>query len=703
MKPATEIKSVILLLDQSFGLLRLVQDKDSCTAIGADPTPSTIAVLEQFEKLNVQVNVVVPEFLTAESLPRLKAFLPSVDEIVMSDRDLLKTLSDCQVKGLVKAPEQTLFVASDRLLRGQAVSQGYLAVPHPAIAALMVCGRDLQFARITGNREQLNRLPEIIPYFWEKDEQSCGHLLAVLSRNAIAQAIARQLRVEVLPLNIATEDPLLVQLDAIDRQVTEALSQQRILFADNKQVLVSLDSTVFNDSLPLQGAHGYCQFLAPCPELLKPPRDATNMFRQTRLALGRLPLEKLNIAPIPRELTIPEMILAIPPATAASFQADVARYSGAADLDSSGPIVSRHIRHPDNARVVQALLRDLNDMGYCAYTHSFSHAGMTLNNVIADLPGTGYFLIDPELLKLIREILLKILLKFPLPDPPPILLRSLMQLLGDEWLEEHKLLTLSPRQLRVRLEEIFELKPYFPWWLKFCPLPGPGAKIVIVGGHLDSTASGEAGYNPLSDPAPGADDNASGIAATLAIARYLSKLPRPRHTVRFCFFNAEEAGLVGSKAYAAMLKAANAPVKAVVCTDMMGYNSDAARIFEVHAGYTDSAIRDASVPIAESIAAWAASLGTLQPAQIYRGTIMGSGSDRNKYDGAINRSDHAAFHQQGYSAVVVSEDYFANLPTEPSKDPNPNYHRFGDVTIDSAFGADITCAIAYAVRELAGG
>ncbi len=703
MKPATNINSVILLLDQSFGSLRWVQEKDSCTAVGVDPMPSTIAALEQFEESNVQVNVLVPESLKAESLQRLKSFLPSVDEIVASDRDLVKTLSDCQVKGLVKTPEQTLFVASDRLLRGQAVNQGYLAAPHSAIAALMVRGRDLQFARITGTRERLNRLPEIIPYFLEKDEQGCEHLLAVLSRAAIAQAIAQQLRVEVLPFNIATEDPLLVQLDAIERQVTEALSQQRILFADNKQVLVSLGSAAFNDSLPIYGAHGYCQILTPSPELLQPQRDATNMFRRTRLALGRLPLEKLKITPIPRELPIPELILTTPPATAASFQADVARYSGAADLDSSGPIVSRHIQHPDNARVVQALLKDLNDMGYCAYTRSFNHAGMTLNNVIADLPGTGYFQIDPDLLQLIREILLKILLKFPLPDPPQVLLQPLMQLLGEEWLDEHQLLTLSPTQLRVRLEEIFELKPYFPWWLKFCPLPGPGAKIVIVGGHLDSSASYEVGYNPLTDPAPGADDNASGIAATLAIARYLSKLPRPRHTVRFCFFNAEEANLVGSKAYAAMLKAANAPIKAVVCTDMMGYNSDAASIFEVHAGYTDPAIRDASVPIADSIAAWAASLGNLQPAQIYKGTIMGSGSDRNKYDGAINRSDHAAFHQQGYPAVLVSEDFFANLPSEPGYDPNPNYHRFSDVTVDSTFGADITCAVALAVKELAGG
>ena len=46
------------------------------------------------------------------------------------------------------------------------------------------------------------------------------------------------------------------------------------------------------------------------------------------------------------------------------------------------------------------------------------------------------------------------------------------------------------------------------------------------------------------------------MAALLAIARHLRTLDAPPHnTVRFGFFNAEESGLVGSRAYAASLKA----------------------------------------------------------------------------------------------------------------------------------------------------
>jgi Zn-dependent M28 family amino/carboxypeptidase len=107
------------------------------------------------------------------------------------------------------------------------------------------------------------------------------------------------------------------------------------------------------------------------------------------------------------------------------------------------------------------------------------------------------------------------------------------------------------------------------------------------------------------------------------------------------------------------------------------------------------------MPACRSRSAWAASLGALAPAQIYKGTASCCGANRDTVDGAIDRSDHGAFHQQGYPAVVVSEDFFVNLATEPGADPNPNYHRAADTAIDSAYAADICCAVALAVKELA--
>ena len=68
----------------------------------------------------------------------------------------------------------------------------------------------------------------------------------------------------------------------------------------------------------------------------------------------------------------------------------------------------------------------------------------------------------------------------------------------------------------------------------------PGANpdnIVMVGGHLDSVAAG-----------PGVQDNGSANAAVLETAVQMAKV-KPRNTVRFAWWGAEEAGLVGSSAY----------------------------------------------------------------------------------------------------------------------------------------------------------
>jgi hypothetical protein len=71
---------------------------------------------------------------------------------------------------------------------------------------------------------------------------------------------------------------------------------------------------------------------------------------------------------------------------------------------------------------------------------------------------------------------------------------------------------------------------------------------VIVCGHYDSIVSSDQG-SPM-DSAPGADDNASGTAATLEIARLLSGYELDA-TVMFVLFTAEETGLHGSRQMAA--------------------------------------------------------------------------------------------------------------------------------------------------------
>ena len=66
-------------------------------------------------------------------------------------------------------------------------------------------------------------------------------------------------------------------------------------------------------------------------------------------------------------------------------------------------------------------------------------------------------------------------------------------------------------------------------------------RVVVVGAHLDSVPEG-----------PGINDNGSGTAAILEIARQLGNLP-VRNKVRFAFWGAEESGLLGSEYYVSKL------------------------------------------------------------------------------------------------------------------------------------------------------
>jgi aminopeptidase N len=79
-------------------------------------------------------------------------------------------------------------------------------------------------------------------------------------------------------------------------------------------------------------------------------------------------------------------------------------------------------------------------------------------------------------------------------------------------------------------------------------------QVVVIGAHYDHLGHGE--FNSLAPAAlrtrthPGADDNASGIAAMLELARHFASRPMPsRRRMVFIAFSAEEAGLIGSKHY----------------------------------------------------------------------------------------------------------------------------------------------------------
>lgn len=584
----TSAGSIEIVLDHNVGMLRRTDRSGEAGRSALDLLPAAEELLEEAARLGVAVRLALPRPVGSATLRELAATHPLVEEIRLL---------------AVRAPpadgEPHVLVAADRVARAAAAANGWDAVAHPDLALPTLLGQRFVFARLAGDIDALRDAPGVVPYWVERDPGG-DWAFALLSPAGLAKALDAGVEIDRLALRHDVEDALLVQLDEGMR--AGGVAAYDVLWSRGSRLLLAVGADTRNDEIPAHGAHGHFRLLTPSPELLRPALVARSALAAVA-ADALAPAEPPPPAPVPAE----------------TYAADVAQYAGGAPLAAGAPVRSRHSSHPDNARVVVALLGELREIGLAAVAHEFAFGGRILRNVIADVPGE-----QPSL--------------------------------------------------------------------------------VVVGCHLDSTAARDPGFTPSRDPARGADDDASGMAAVLAIGRHVAALPTAtHHTVRLCFFNAEESGLVGSRAYAASLKARGTEIAAVVCCDMIGFNSDGLRTFEVHAGFTDPAIRDLSLPPARAVARAAEQLGALAPAQIYSGTTATAGSDPSRFDGAINRSDHAAFQEQGYPAVLVSEDFFPGRPGDPAADANPNYHSNTDAAIDAAYGADITRAVSVAVLELADG
>jgi Zn-dependent M28 family amino/carboxypeptidase len=92
-------------------------------------------------------------------------------------------------------------------------------------------------------------------------------------------------------------------------------------------------------------------------------------------------------------------------------------------------------------------------------------------------------------------------------------------------------------------------------------LPGRQGGVILLGAHLDSVANG-----------PGINDNGSGSATVLEIARQARRLHvRPKHGLRFAFWGAEELGLIGSRSYVQSLSPRQRRgILGVINLDMVG-------------------------------------------------------------------------------------------------------------------------------------
>lgn len=93
--------------------------------------------------------------------------------------------------------------------------------------------------------------------------------------------------------------------------------------------------------------------------------------------------------------------------------------------------------------------------------------------------------------------------------------------------------------------------------------------IFIIGAHYDHIGFNGAGKSMLDSIANGANDNASGVATVLELAKYFAAHP-PKRSVMFVLFSAEEIGMLGSKHLAKRFKGDDQDIYVVFNIEMVG-------------------------------------------------------------------------------------------------------------------------------------
>jgi hypothetical protein len=172
----------------------------------------------------------------------------------------------------------------------------------------------------------------------------------------------------------------------------------------------------------------------------------------------------------------------------------------------------------------------------------------------------------------------------------------------------------------------------------------------LITAHYDAIGCRTSNWRPETGPAPGADDNATGSAAVLELARILSRDPQYEFDMDFILFDGEEEILLGSKALAEDYKNRGEVILGVLNMDMIGYNPRVDSLVVM----TNRSSNFLAEYMIESEAA------DPQPDFTFTREIAN-----------IGYSDHAPFWDRGYPAILVIENVRI-------VNHNPQYHKVTD-------------------------
>lgn len=191
---------------------------------------------------------------------------------------------------------------------------------------------------------------------------------------------------------------------------------------------------------------------------------------------------------------------------------------------------------------------------------------------------------------------------------------------------------------------------------------------ILIGAHYDTKPG-----------TPGADDNATGVAVLLELAREFARNP-PQYPVRLVAFDLEEYGMVGSSEYAALLKQNQQPLRLMLSLEMLGYCDRSAHSQRYPAGLKYF------YPDRGDFIALVGNLPAIPDLIKLKRQICQQGTpcewlpvpNRGRLLPATRLSDHSPFWDNGYRAMMVTDTAFLR---------NPHYHQPSDTieTLDLDF------------------
>ncbi|MBD1829482.1 M28 family peptidase [Microcoleus vaginatus GB1-A2] len=206
---------------------------------------------------------------------------------------------------------------------------------------------------------------------------------------------------------------------------------------------------------------------------------------------------------------------------------------------------------------------------------------------------------------------------------------------------------------------------------------------IVIGAHYD-TAPGS----------PGADDNATGVAVLLELARDIASAPL-KYPVQLVAFDMEEYGYLGSSHHAAKYKQQQESIRLMISLEMLGYCNHNPNSQSYPAGLKYF------YPNSGNFIALIGTLRTVPDLINLSGKIRKSGQpcewlpvpNRGLIVPDTRRSDHVPFWDNGYPAIMVTDT--ANMR-------NPHYHRESDriETLDLDFLAGVCQGLVEAIRYI---